>query len=444
MEAFDERVGLDIHVVASMCVMTRTFYPVGQGAFYSEEFKDPNGVVVFRAVYDCGSLRWCKLQPKRDGSKLSRAEIERRVENAFTDDDVIDILFISHLDDDHVNLISHLKPFNMRNHIRRVVLPLLDTNERFMLTGYYLLSNWLRNNKERSDALKCFIIDPENYFESCEKIVFVQPYGSDGVSANEKETSVSIDDLPDSIVSFTEITTGKKVSRGGELALDNWVFVPYNHQPERFAELKKLLDDAFRTMKPKFSVAMLKDVGFVTKNLKVLRRCYKKLKDGINRNSMALYSGPVDRTDAWSATDVEGSDGRWIGCYLRQMPERCLECGATLELPFISGAPTTFLNRPGCLYTGDISLNDAQLTMHYGRYDKCIGTVQLPHHGSQDSFGDGDLPIAGRVCVATYGECNIFGHPALRVKRDIAEKDGFWVDVTELEESQFKVEYKIG
>lgn len=436
--------GAAITAVCKMNIrLIRTFHPVGQGAFYSEEFKDPNGVVAFRAVYDCGSLRWCKLQPKRDGSKLSRAEIERRVENAFTDDDVIDMLFISHLDDDHVNLISHLKPFNKRNLIRRVVLPLLDTNERFMLTGYYLLSNWLRNNRERSDALKRFINDPEDYFEPCEKIVFVRPYGSDDLFANEKETSVGIDDLPDKIASFTKITIGKKVSRGEGMSSDNWIFVPYNHQPERFADLKKLLEDAFRTKKSKFGLEMLKDVGFVTKNLKVLRRCYKKLKDGINRNSMALYSGPADRTDAWSAIDVEGAGNRWIGCYLRQMPERCLTCGATLEVPFVSGAPAAFLNRPGCLYTGDLSLNDAHLTKHYGRYDECIGTVQLPHHGSQDSFGDGDLPIAGKVCVATYGEGNIFGHPALRVRRDVAGKDGFWVDVTELEESQFKVEYEM-
>lgn len=427
-----------------MCTMARTFYPVGQGAFYSEEFRDASGNVVFRIVYDCGSLRWCKLQPKRDGSKLFRGEIERRVEKAFTDEHGIDLLFISHLDDDHVNLIEHLEPFKKRNHIRRVVLPLLNTKERFILTGYCLLSNWLRKDKKRSDSLCRFLNDPKDYFRSCEKIVFVRPYDSEGDYAKENGNSVSIDELPDSIASFTEITVGKKQSRGGGMSLGNWVFVPYNHQPKRFEGLEELLKDAFMTKKTKFCLEMLKDVGFVTKNLKVLRRCYKKLKEGINRNSMALYSGPVDRPDAWSAVDIEGSDDRWIGCYLNQMPEYCVKCSATSKSPFAVGAPSAFLNRPGCLYTGDLSLNDAQLSTHFRRYDKCIGTVQLPHHGSQDSFGDGDLPIAGRVCVATYGECNIFGHPALSVKRDVARKDGFWIDVTELEESQFKVEYKIG
>ena len=49
--------------------------------------------------------------------------------------------------------------------------------------------------------------------------------------------------------------------------------------------------------------------------------------------------------------------------------------------------------------------------------------------------------IKGRVCVATYGERNKFGHPALVVKRAVSDRSGFWVDVTELEESRFVVSY---
>ena len=51
--------------------MIRTFHPVGQGAFYSEEFFNPEGDCVFRAVYDCGSLKYCGLQRNSDGTPLN-------------------------------------------------------------------------------------------------------------------------------------------------------------------------------------------------------------------------------------------------------------------------------------------------------------------------------------------------------------------------------------
>ena len=116
--------------------MIRTFHPVGQGAFYSEEFFSYEGDCVFRVVYDCGSLEYCGLQRNSDGTPLKRKDIKESVKQAFPDGHGVDILFVSHLDDDHVNLIPCLKPF--QNHqIRRVILPLLSAEERYVLTGYH-------------------------------------------------------------------------------------------------------------------------------------------------------------------------------------------------------------------------------------------------------------------------------------------------------------------
>lgn len=92
---------------------------------------------------------------------------------------------------------------------------------------------------------------------------------------------------------------------------------------------------------------------------------------------------------------------------------------------------------------GDASVDDAHPMKNFEQYVKCIGTVQMPHHGSLDSFGSGNLPIDGRVCVATYGERNGFGHPAYVVKRAVARKGGLWVDVTEAEKSRFRVKFNV-
>ena len=77
--------------------IVRTFHPVGQGAFYSERFYDeehPDSI--HNIVYDCGTL----LGYIRKAKKV--------VSQAFDKKDVIDYLFISHLDYDHISLVETL------------------------------------------------------------------------------------------------------------------------------------------------------------------------------------------------------------------------------------------------------------------------------------------------------------------------------------------------
>ena len=71
-------------------MIIRTFHPVGQGAFYSERHND------FNIVYDCGT-EW-----KNRGKKV----IDKTIQSSFSKEDVIDILFISHFDYDHVSKIK--------------------------------------------------------------------------------------------------------------------------------------------------------------------------------------------------------------------------------------------------------------------------------------------------------------------------------------------------
>ena len=410
--------------------MIRTFHPVGQGAFYSEEFSNSEKGCIFRAVYDCGSLKYCGLQRNRDGSPLTRRDVEMRVNCAFTDDHGIDVLFISHLDDDHVNLISCLKPFK-RHQIRRVILPLLSAEERYMLTGYHLS----RSRRGRiSDALNNIINSPEDYFGNDTNITFVRPAdGECSLMGNEvDDEGVGVEYLQKEVPSLTKISIGNNLSGNGRML--RWVLIPYNHKPERYSVLKDTLKNVFGN---EFQIANLKDPDFVIKNLKSLRRCYKALPDGINRNSMALYSGPLDDTCLSSIGEVVGCDiwGRYCPC--DQFAEYWLDRVLRHE------QSSVFHGSPGCLYTGDVSLDDADLTRVFGRYVRNIGMVQLPHHGSLNSFGNGNLPIDGRVCVATYGEKNRFGHPAFVVKRAVAQKGGLWVDVTETDKSSFRVEYTV-
>ena len=88
--------------------LTRTIHPVGHGAFYTEELTGFNGDII-RVVYDCGSKQAIKqwqniidsaftaqgatmAKPKAKGKRPPKEEIE--------------ILFVSHLDEDHISGIS--------------------------------------------------------------------------------------------------------------------------------------------------------------------------------------------------------------------------------------------------------------------------------------------------------------------------------------------------
>lgn len=87
--------------------MYRRIHPVGQGAFYSERFKDGSSEKAL-VVYDCGTTK------KAEKVRL-RAEIEKLPQGKD-----VDILFISHLDKDHV---CGIKDLMQGRKLKYVVIP---------------------------------------------------------------------------------------------------------------------------------------------------------------------------------------------------------------------------------------------------------------------------------------------------------------------------------
>ena len=69
--------------------LTRTIHPVGQGAFYSETFC-VRRKKLFTTVYDCGN----------DKKVSAEAKIEKMHK--------VDLIFISHFHDDHINGIKKI------------------------------------------------------------------------------------------------------------------------------------------------------------------------------------------------------------------------------------------------------------------------------------------------------------------------------------------------
>jgi hypothetical protein len=83
--------------------MIRTFHPVGQGAFYTEQHLLENGSV-FTVVFDCGS-----------GKRISN-NMQTRISNSFRIETVIAVLFISHI------LSLHIPLYHIDDDIKSIVV----------------------------------------------------------------------------------------------------------------------------------------------------------------------------------------------------------------------------------------------------------------------------------------------------------------------------------
>ena len=114
--------------------ITRIFHPIGQGAFYSERHGN------FNIVYDCGEWK-------------NTLESDFLVQNSFDRNSVIDILFISHFDFDHVSKIDILKK---SFHIKTCILPLLHKEQKKLLERYY--------QSQDQTGIADLIDDPQKYF----------------------------------------------------------------------------------------------------------------------------------------------------------------------------------------------------------------------------------------------------------------------------------------
>lgn len=349
-----------------MFKIVRTFHPVGQGAFYSEKHNN------FNIVYDCGA------QP------LSEA-VKTAVEAEFSQDDVIDILFISHLDYDHVSAISILKS-SVRK-IKQVVMPLIAPAQKALMVNI---------NRSLSQHILTLISSPESFFDNDTKITYVEPAENSQIEQPEDSSPILVAEEVDFP---TRISSGRKI----QLSTNGWVFVPFNVEyAKRNSELvRRLTRSGFNPKKfqqdPEYTVNSLTDVT----SRRALRGIYNKLEGSVNENSLILYSGPSSEIDF--RLDRKGKS---------KFPKNC----------------RYLYRRPGCIYTGDANLKCCpSLEIVFSEYKDYVGTIQIPHHGSRKSFELTKIWGCKRPIFypVSYGSKNSYGHPAPEVINDLSRLLGF-------------------
>lgn len=339
--------------------MTRTFHPIGQGAFYTEMFKSS-----FIAIYDCG------------GS--DKQIIEDEIKTTFEKAQKVHIVFISHLNNDHINGLEFLLKYC---DVQKVVLPLLCDTMKL----WFVVENAIYNRNKDSRFIDELIMIPEKLLDN--KVVFVQPFNDTVLNDN----TVDISNLSDQIKSGT-ILENKNI---------DWVYVPVNFQYTIYANNLKI-------ELAKIGVSLNNIIGKLQTNKQDIIDIYKKVLGGsknFNANSMTVYSGTKTNK----------------------------------KLAMVTKQSNKFVmnEKVGCMYLGDFEAIKQDkfnsLKNVYARYWNQISTVQIPHHGSKHNFHK-DLAWSDSISVISTGYRH--KHPSANVLKEIAKKNSFLGLVTKQKDTK--------
>jgi len=326
----------------------RTFHTIGQGAFYTEVFESE-----FITVYDCG------------GS--NKQIIENEIKTTFEKGQIVDIVFISHLHNDHINGLEFLLQYC---DVKKVVLPLL--NDAMKLS--FILENTIYNRNKNNTFIDDLIITPEKILDH--KVVLVEPY-EDNILINE---SVDITNLSNMIKSNTKIVNQQI----------NWLYIPLNFQYDLYANNLKIA-------LAKIGVTISNIVLKLQTNRQDIIDVYKNVLGGtknFNANSMTVYSGKMS--------------GNKLSMLTKQTNKFILS------------------EKVGCLYLGDFETKDQSrfnsLKNVYNAYWSQISTVQIPHHGSSHNFHK-DLAWSDSISIISTGFR--YKHPSSQVVKEIVKQNSW-------------------
>lgn len=347
-----------------MCFMERTINAIGQGAFYTEQFY--NGINV---VYDCGSETNLML-------------LKKTIDNRFKHISQINLVFISHFHNDHINGLPYLL---LNYNVKNVVIPYLNQNEiiihLFELAIYCHLNNNINLVEEN---ILAYIIESagDNPSERVRNLDFDIRITTVGEEQSEKQ-EIEIDNIS------TKITSGSSII----INEGQWNYIPYNYKQDIYYVL---LEAAINKLLGKMP-STYEEIKSIIENKYTREEIIKAYKlvfgsSGLNNSSMAVFSGQ--------------------------------KCDQFLEIKRL-GVHDEFwyyIKKAGCLYTGDINISDSakwgELKANYRKVWKNIQVMQLPHHGSKNNFFKNIAKEEFEFFLCA-GKKNKYAHPDFEVVREI-------------------------
>lgn len=321
------------------------FQPVGQGGFTSCIFQE-NSDTIFSFVYDCGSItsgNYLYQQIKSAKNELKFSNSKR----------VIDLLVISHFDEDHINGIQELL-LDVRCKV--LVIPFLTIAERLTIFA---------RKSQKADWHIQFLQNPKLFFQSGEyeidKIIFVD---SDNPFIEKEYLSIDIDSS--NLVSNSGNNT-PRINKGGIEFDTRFIYmqIPFSLKVTSIDfELKFYIqpfadkaiqefEDSIKLTFPNTDINLL----FDNKHRSILKLLYKNAFKNINKTSLCV-----------SISDLKD------------------------RYPYYYDIPKNLLfnyesRKSGLIFTGDSFLKSKKARKDFCSYYKEeIGETllfQIPHHGSK-------------------------------------------------------------
>ena len=302
------------------------------------------------------------------------------------DSDRLDALFISHLDNDHVNGLPELLNGERKLTVGKIYLPYLDDFERIYIFSEYLST--VDSAQGLSALYEDIIVDPANAFSDFnpESVVFIdgtqesldsmhveihEPEVFDRIKIRDASDSSKYESLHPGCTAISHAEPVEVVSLAGTLV---WLLATYYDKriygfdifKNRLAEgLGYSLDDLIERIK---STEFRRELITAEKNkLKSAYTSTPKI-GSINSTSLCLFSGhPGFLPSSSRKYKMKYWNCKKKGTYYYPRGRKC-----------------------GWLGTGDAELQHdlsvAKLLKHYNHLIENIHTLTIPHHGSLSNF----------------------------------------------------------
>ena len=314
--------------------MKRSYRPVGQGNFAVELFDEKT------VVFDCGS------KPVQN--------VFSQIDLVFQQDQIIDIVYLSHLDYDHCSGVDHLIS---RCDVKRIIIPYLDNQSRLLSKLTLFIEN--------RDMSQLQFLD----------IVLSSERQSETISIFQKSIEITYIEVFD-IESSLSISYMNKNGYPIISEWVKWIIIPFNfrnsHRSSQFQnEISK--DPQLSSL----TVDNLSQNWPLIKN-KLIHIYQTKITGDINTNSMVVYSGPKSKNFHYNYRYSPGA--LFTGDY------------DTLS----SSKRRELLN----------AIND---------YIPNIGYVTVPHHGSKLSNDALFIERFNSIFIIQSGKINQHNHPDYEV-----------------------------
>lgn len=453
----DDRAGIKFMAIKQDPKMTiinhRHQRAVGQGFFHTAELLAEDGRNL-RYVYDCGAMK------KYETARNARIDEYLRAVGANA---ALDILFISHIHFDHISGIERLLDKTNGLTVDTVVMPLINVADR--LFAYTRAAN--DDPAAINDPFfRELVVNPANALGRLgpRQILFVRrgspDGGAPGSGAEDEDDPDGPPDMPRALggerdgglfwkligrgtgyeyeQSYTKFDGTEAVTHvavvddtvamatTGEGSCLEWVLSPFVDPTIKSKEDLFLSELASAR---KMSVSDLKSWLADAENIAELlltgvpdlTAAYEAVAHDFNLTSLCLYSGPKTNEGATEAVYQARLGSYFLGPTRRQ------------EI--------------GWLATGDAALSAKirakAFIKHYGGHIENIGTLNVPHHGSDHNHNSDFITrIDAFIHVAAADNYSKWRHPGSKIMQCVASMGRFLSIVTsntksEVEETAF-------